>query len=335
MSSPFARIDPELVSWLQAMPRPRDTGVEATREVMRQITERVVPTPVPSTMTVADMAVPGRRSGPEVRIRVYTPERSGDLPGLLCLHGGGFVAGSIEDIEHTAVEIADEVGAVVVSVDYRLAPEHPFPAALEDCLLALEWFCDNAASLGVDVHRIGVLGQSAGATLAAGLALLARDRGGPRLCFQMLEVPALDNRPSSSDASAMPMLSRDGVARAWRHYLGDGTPVFDGGEAWAYAVPALAEDLSGLPPTYIGTCEFDPLRDDGLEYGLRLLRAGVPTEIHSFPGTFHGAALVRSSEVARKTRMLQRSALRRALHGGPTESESFGTDESPLEGVRR
>jgi acetyl esterase/lipase len=229
-----------------------------------------------------------------VPVRLYRPSGStGRCPGLLYLHGGGFCLGSVE-LEHGgAVQLAHALGAVVVSVEYRLAPEHPYPAGLDDCYEALLWLAELDV---VDAGRIGVHGQSAGGGLAAAVALLARDRGGPRLAIQSLGMPELDDRldtPSMRAFLNTPLWSRPQAEASWRHYLG-------GTAADGYAAPARMTDLRGLPPAYITTMELDPLRDEGLTYAMRLLAAGVSVELHNFPGTFHGSALATSAAVSRR-----------------------------------
>jgi acetyl esterase len=241
------------------------------------------------------------------------------------MHGGGFIVGDAEGDKVRPAQIASEIGAVVVSVDYRLAPEHPFPAAVEDCYAALRWTAENAAGLGIDPDRIGIGGLSAGAGLAAGTALLARDRGGPALCFQMLDIPELDHRletPSMQQLTDAPLWNLPNAMESWRHYLGASK---DGGPVSPYASPAIAEDLSGLPPAYVSVCEFDPLRDEGMAYAQRLVQHRVPTELHLFPGTFHGSGgLVPMAGVSRRMRAELIEATRRGLSAqvAPVEAPS-------------
>ena len=211
--------------------------------------------------------------------------------------------------------VAAEFPAVVVSVNYRLAPEDPFPAGVEDCYAGLKWMADNAAELGIDPERIAIGGQSAGGGLAAATALLARDRGGPALCFQLLDIPELDDRletPSMQQFIDTPLWNRPNAIRSWSWYLGsDDAPGSD--DVSYYAAPARCEDLSGLPPTFVAVMEFDPLRDEGLTYAMRLLEAGVSTELHAYPGTFHGSALVTTAEVSKRQARDSFDALKRAL----------------------
>jgi acetyl esterase/lipase len=265
-----------------------------------------------SALDIEDLAIPGGEQAPAVGIRLYKPkERPALVPGLVYLHGGGFVVGNLETEHIGAVHIATELGVVVVSVDYRLAPEDPFPAGLEDCYAGLRWLHDRAEDLGVDRHRVGVIGGSAGGGLAAGLALLARDRGGPSLCFQFLGIPELDDRletPSMRQFDDTPLWNRPSAEYSWRWYLGD-----QDGEVSPYAAPARATDLAGLPPAYVSTMEFDPLRDEGIIYAMRLLEAGVPVELHQYPGCFHGSSLVTTAGVSRRQAAEMIDVLRRGL----------------------
>jgi acetyl esterase len=200
-----------------------------------------------------------------------------------------------------------------VSVEYRLAPEHPFPAGLHDCYSALVFLAGAAGELGVDTARLALLGASAGGGLAAATALLARDLGGPPLCFQMLHIPELDDRletPSMRTFVDSPLWNRPLAQLSWEAYLGAGA---DRADVSPYAAPSRATDLSGLPPAYISTAENDPLRDEGILYGLGLLQAGVSVELHQFPGTYHGSALVASAAVTQRAQRESAIVLRRAL----------------------
>jgi acetyl esterase/lipase len=267
-----------------------------------------------SDLDIDDRTVPGPPGDPDVAVRVYSPKATAtSVPGILYIHGGGFVTGSI-DTEHAgAVRLAQQLGVVVVSVEYRLAPEHPFPAGIEDCYAALVWLHEQADALGVDTTRVAINGGSAGGGLAAGLALLARDRGGPAISFQYLGIPELDDRldtPSMQQFHDTPMWSRPSAERSWAWYLGDAHGRDD---VSPYAAPARATDVVGLPPAYISTMEFDPLRDEGILYALKLLAAGVSVELHSFPGTFHGSAMVTGAAVTRREGVERLTVLRRAL----------------------
>jgi acetyl esterase/lipase len=187
---------------------------------------------------------------------------------------------------------------VGVSVEYRLAPETPYPGPLDDCYAGLRWTRDHAAELGVDPDRIGVAGVSAGGGLAAALVLLARDRGEVRVAFQLLECPMLDDRQttSSSRREGLPIWSRESNMFGWQSYLGD----LYGGDVPAYAAPARATDLTGLPPALVIVGGADGFRDEDIEYALRLNQAGVPTELHVLPGAPHGVQFFAGSVIARR-----------------------------------
>ena len=211
------------------------------------------------------------------------------------------------------VAVGAQLGAVVATVEYRLAPEHPFPAGVEDCYAALRWLHDHAAELGVDPDRIAVGGQSAGGGLTAATVLLARDRGGPAVCFQFLGIPELDHRLETTSMRTFvdtPMWHRG----ARDQELGDvprraSTTARSRRTRHRRSPPTC----SGLPPAYVTTMEFDPLRDEGILYALRLMEAGVSVELHSYPGTFHGSALIPTAAVSRRVTDEMFLALRRGL----------------------
>ncbi len=264
------------------------------------------PAPDTAGMDVEDRTAPG---DVDVPVRVYRPRRAHGA--IVWLHGGGFVMGDLDTEHPWAARVAEASGAVVVSVGYRVAPEHRFPAALDDAFAALAWTAEHAADLGVEPGSIAVGGHSAGGGLAAALALRARDEQGPPIRFQLLNQPVLDDRQETWSArhfTHTPWLTRDKVATMWRHYLGSAT-------ATPYAAPARAADLSGLPPAHIATAEFDPLRDEAIGYGVRLLQAGVPVELHQWPGTFHGSQAIVSADVSQRQIAELGAALRRALSG--------------------
>jgi acetyl esterase/lipase len=306
----------DLLPLLPLLPGVQDlSSVEAIREARSQQAPFVEPPPDREEIEKSDRKVPGPKGAPDVGIRVYRPKAtsSAPRPGLLEIHGGGFLFGDIEMMDSWCQMIAAEVDAVIVSVDYRLAPEHPFPAGVEDCYAALSWMAANADELGVDAERIAIGGQSAGGGLAAATALLARDRGGPAPCFQLLEIPELDDRletPSMQAFTDTPLWNRPNAIWSWRHYLGPD----HSGDVSPYAAPARAEDLSGLPPAYVSTMEFDPLRDEGLIYAMRMLQAGVPVELHSYAGTFHGSSLIPVAESSKRSLREVVEVLTRSLH---------------------
>jgi acetyl esterase/lipase len=309
--------DPEIAPLVAAMPQFEATDVAEARELFAAFIATQAPYEPPIALAIADVVVPGLDGGPVVPVRVYTPaDRSDDpLPGTLYLHGGGFSVGNLDSEHSAAARVAAEAKTVVVSVDYRLAPEHPFPAGLDDCYAALVWSAAHTDQLGVDPDRLAVRGASAGGGLAAAVALLARDRHGPALCFQSLAIPELDDRletPSMIEFVDTPMWNRGRAEQSWKQYLGTEP---GGPDVSAYAAPARAGDLSGLPAAYISVCEFDPLRDEGMLYALRLTQAGVHTELHLYPGTFHGSTQFADADISRRMQADDIGALRRGLHG--------------------
>lgn len=314
---PYA-IDPEIAPWIALLAEVPITDVARARTLARELTP-AGPTREPAIpLAITEQSVPGPEGADDVRVRIYRP-RTGAArhPAVVYLHGGGFVLGDLDMAHGEALRIA-ELGATVVSVDYRLAPEHPYPAAIEDSFAALVW---TAAQPDVDPTRVAVAGGSAGGGLAAGLALLARDRGGPALCFQMLSVPKVDDRLDTESMRTFtdtPVWNSSKVALTWRYYLGD-LSEHRTADVPIYAAPARAADLSGLPPAFVSTCEFDPLRDEGLAYAQRLVQAGVPTELHLYPGTFHGSKLVESAQVTQQMFLDDKRAFVRRLGLAPAE----------------
>jgi acetyl esterase len=303
-------VDPELAAVVPLIPNLSFTDLERSR---RTLADMIAAFPIDLTgVRVEDRSIPGPDGAPEVPVRIFTPTTPAmePRPGVMDIHGGGFAVGTVALDDGPNADIARAVDSVVVSVDYRLAPETPFPGPVEDCYAALVWFVGHAAELGVDPDRIAVLGDSAGGGLAATTALLARDRGGPRLAMQVLLEPELDDRLDTASMRAgsdtVGWDNNQAVA-SWRHYLGD-TP------ATVYAAPARMVDLSGLPPTYLSVNELDCLRDEGLDYAKRLMIAGVSTELHCWPGAFHGfASLVPTAGIAVRAADGVHAALRRGL----------------------
>jgi acetyl esterase len=296
-------MDPELEAFIPLFPPADLTDPAAERKHLAALAA-ALPAPDTTGMEVEDRTVP---ADPAVAVRIYRPQLA--RGAIVWLHGGGFVMGDLDTEHPWAARLADGTGAVVVSVGYRRAPEDRFPAALDDAYAALAWTAEHAAELGIDPGRIAVGGHSAGAGLAAAVALRARDQQGPPVRFQLLNQPELDDRQQTWSARQFtdtPWMTRDKLAASWRHYLGS-TP------ASPYAAPARAADLSGLPPAYIATAEFDPLRDEAIGYGLRLLQAGVPVELHQWPGTFHGSQAILSAEISQRQLAELVAALRRAL----------------------
>jgi acetyl esterase len=296
-------MDPELEAFIPLFPRADLTDPVTARKSFAGLAA-AVPAPDTAGLEIEDRTVP---ADPGVPVRIYRPH--GTQAAIVWLHGGGWVMGDVDTEHPWAARIAGLSGVMVISVGYRLAPEHPFPAALDDAYAVLVWTAEHAAALGIDAERIAVGGHSSGAGLAAGVALRARDQHGPQIRFQLLNQPGLDDRQETWSARTFtetPWLTRDKVADGWRHYLGS-TP------ASPYAAPARADDLSGLPPAHIATAEFCPNRDDDITYALRLLQAGVSVELHQWPGTFHGSQAILSAEVSQRQNAELAAALRRAL----------------------
>jgi len=273
---PFPAIGPDTLALLRSsglgMPVELSDGVERTDHVVN--------------------------ADPEVVVRVHRPKGvEGPSACVYSIHGGGYVIGSRDMDDAKFDRWCQAFGVVGVSVEYRLAPETPYPGPLDDCYAGLQWTVDHAAELGIDPQRIGVHGVSAGGGLAAALALLVRDRGEIALRFQLLDCPMLDDRQTtaSSQLDELAIWSRESNTFGWQAYLGE----LSGADDIPYhAAPARAIDLSGLPPTYICVGGADGFRDEDIEYALRLGQAGVPTELHVHPGAPHGVELFAGTEIA-------------------------------------
>lgn len=292
MASLESKLDPEVVASFQYMPAiSADAELIEVREMVAKMMAAFADRVPPPNPAVAreDRTIPGPDGAPDVPLRIYQPAEQNDqsTPAFIWIHGGGFFLGTKGDSDVFCEQIVLETNAKVISVGYRLAPEHPFPAALDDCYATLQWLASAENPLQVDSKRIAVGGASAGACLAAGLALLARDRGGPALCYQFLLIPVTDDRHetlSSQEVTDPKVWNRARSLKAWAAYLAGSD-----GAVSPYAAPARAADLSGLPPAYVHVAEQDLLRDEGIAYANCLMQAGVPTELHVYPGTFHGS----------------------------------------------
>ncbi|MEX5637291.1 alpha/beta hydrolase [Parafrankia sp. FMc2] len=306
--------DPEVAAVIPMLPDLDIRDPQAAREQLRTALAEQIAGVDTTGVTVREELVPGPEGAPDVRVRIYTPERIAAPAAIFDVHGGGFIVGDLDTVHPNNVRVARDLGVVVVSVDYRLAPEAPYPAGLEDCYAALVWTAKNAAELGVDPNRIAIHGVSAGGGLCAALALLARDRGGPAIAFQYLGVPELDDRlgtPSMRAFVDTPIWNRPKAEISWDCYLGPG--VRGGADVPVYAAPARATDLADLPPAYISAMQFDCLRDEGIAYAQALLAAGVATELHLFPGTFHGSMMVEYAAVTKRETAEEIAVLARAL----------------------
>lgn len=313
-------VDPELLDLLEAFPTVRLTLEELPA---LRAAERELPLGEPPASAIVEAidlrrhTIPGPAGAPELEIAVYAPRAAGEpRPCIFHIHGGGYVGGCSEVLEPIHRPLAYQLDCVITSVDYRLAPETPFPGGIEDCYAALGWVFAHAAKLGIDPGRIGIMGESAGGGLAAALALLARDRGEHRLSFQHLIYPMLDDRTCVAETpnpvTGEFIWTRHNNHFGWRALLGHEP---GGAGVSPYAAPARATDLAGLPPAFISTPTLDLFLDEDLDYARRLARAGVAVELHVYPGGYHGFDLHPTARLARRARRDSVAALRRNLWG--------------------
>jgi acetyl esterase/lipase len=272
------------------------------------------PAELPDSVVIEDHQV----DGPDgtVLVRLYRPSQTRSAsPALYWMHGGGLVLGNVSMDDAACAQIVLELNIVVASVDYRLAPEFAYPLPLNDCLQGFGWLVDQAAQLGIDPTKIAIGGASAGAGLAAGVTLAARDRGLAQPCFQLLRYPMVDDRNDTKSSHAITDLrvwNRGANLAGWTAYLGDsrGTDSVE-----IYAAPARATDLSGLPPAIVTVGDLDLFLDEDISYAQRLLACGVPTELHVYPGSFHGSDLmVPHASASQRWKRDEMAALDRALN---------------------
>jgi acetyl esterase/lipase len=309
--------DPECGAVLAAFPEFPPLTAEAI-PTMRAAAEQFIPRPTNEELarggafTVEERTVPGPEGAPDVALIICRPTATADpVPALYCTHGGGMFSGTARDALGDVLDLAEMVGAAVVSVEYRLAPETPHPGPVEDCYAGLSW---TAADGGFDPARIVLIGGSAGGGIAAALALMSRDRGGPALAGQLLMCPMLDDRndsPSVHQMAGLPMWNRQANEVGWTALLGDAR---GGPDVSPYAAPARAEDLSGLPPTFIDVGSADSFRDEDVTYASRIWLAGGGAELHVWPGGFHGFdAMVPAAGISRAAVAARADWLRRLL----------------------
>ncbi|MEV4622671.1 alpha/beta hydrolase [Asanoa sp. NPDC049573] len=301
-------VDPELAAMQVLSPRITLDDLAAARELERTLATQT--TRSADDVEIVELAAK-RRDGSTLPLRLYRSTRwqRSTLPVLLFIHGGSFVTGGLHSEDNRCIHYAREAQVAVIAVDYRLAPEHPFPAAIEDCQDALEWIVEHAPALGCDPSRVALGGLSAGGCLAAGMALWTAEHPSISPVFAMLLFPVLDARLETASVNELtdtPVLIADTAHRLWSLYLTDG-PVPP------LASPALAPDVSGFPPTLMITAQFDPLRDEGLAFATRLASAGVPVDLHHFGRGFHSFDSFDATRLGLECLDIQVRALQRAL----------------------
>lgn len=291
----LARVEPESRAALEQLLTIFPQGIQALPILQRRealtamIVQMSATVPQPENVVVENRTITSADGTYQIPIRIYRPTVTTDAcPGIYYTHGGGMVVGDLESGDFECKAMCSALGAVVVNVDYRLAPENPYPIPVEDCYTGLVWMTDHAADLGVNIDRIAIYGPSAGGGLAVATTLLAIDRNGPKLCFVMAIYPMLDDRnvtPSSHQITALGAWDRFASLEAWDAYLG-------GQDADHYAAPIRREDVTGFPPTFIDVGSEDAFRDEDIAFASKLLAAGVQTELHVYPGAFHGSEMM-------------------------------------------
>ncbi len=311
-------VDPELRDALDQRPKLRLTA-EALPKSRAFIVQTASAAPKPDTpdLDVSEIHVESAFGAPPIRVLAYRPSKAkSPLPTILHVHGGGFVMGvpEMKDVENRL--LASTLGCAIFSVDYRLAPEAPHPASLQDVYSVLAWLRSKASALGLDPARIGIKGESGGGGIAAAVALYARDQKGPPLAFQHLIYPMIDDRTAvRQDLNPHVgefVWTQEHNLFGWQALLGT-TPGSNG--VSLYAAAARAADLSGLPPTFIAVGGLDLFLEENMAYADRLSRAGVPVELHLYPGTYHGFQVAAHARVAKQAERDSCDALQRFLHG--------------------
>lgn len=311
--------DPEVEASAKTIPMLDMSDVDSARatvaDFVESLAEAGIERPTDPRVKETERTIPASDGSHDIPIRIYTPiAPATGRPAFVNFHGGGFALGNLETEHGRCLAFSSGCDAVAVAVDYRLAPEHPFPAGAEDCYAALEWVAANAGELGVDPARIVVGGGSAGGCLSTSVALMARDRSGPAIACQMLFYPVIDDSCSTASmtqGSDCYIWNHKNCLDMWDKYLGGSRD-----EVSAYAAPVRATDLAGLPAAFITTCEHDPLRDEAIHYALRLMEAGVPVELKNYAGTVHAFDILTPSAVATRAINDQLEAFTRATATG-------------------
>jgi acetyl esterase/lipase len=297
-------LDPEIATLMG------DIAFDMDAETLPMMRDMSYATPAIPEVERTDTTVPG---DPALPIRVHRPSGiDGPRACIFSIHGGGYVMGSYEMEDTFFNTLCPALGIVGLSIEYRLAPETPYPGPLEDCYRGLAWAFDNAQELGIDPGRVGIHGVSAGGGLTAALALLVRDRGEMQLAFQVLDSPMLDDRQitPSSRRDDLPVWTRTSNRFGWESYLGD---LYGRDDLPYTASPARATDLSGLPPTLVTVGAVDGFRDESVEYAMRLADADVPTELHVYPGACHGYQVAADALVVKQAARDRDQWLARAI----------------------
>jgi acetyl esterase/lipase len=296
--APQDLLDPSIAQGVEGFAVPEMT-LEVVEMIQSMGSSIFAATELSDAVERIDHLVPG---DPDVALRVHRRAGADGLrPALYSMHGGGYMIGSYDMDDAMFDDRCQALDIVGVSVEYRLAPTTPYPGPLEDCYRGLKWTYDHAEELGIDRDRLGVTGVSAGGGLAAALALLARDRGEIPIAFQLLDCPMIDDRQAthSSRLAGLPVWSRESNEFGWRSYLGE---LYGSSEVPYTAAPARADDLTGLPPAFISVGSVDGFLDEDVDFALRLNRAGVPCELHVYPGACHGYQMVAGSPIVARSR---------------------------------
>ena len=309
------QVDPEIVGALDAYQADRYRAIgddpPKGREMTDAVNREMRASLPPSDVQITEFKIPGPDC--DIPLAIYQTPGSGPRGGLLWFHGGGYIVGDERDDTH-CIEIAEFVGCTVVSVGYRLAPEVTFREIIAESFAALNWMVDNAPELGIDRRRVAIGGRSAGGGLSAGLALYNRDNCGPKLAFQLLIYPMLDDKhetPSSREITYPAVWNRDVSIKAWKMYLGDD---FGSDDVSPYAAPTRGVDLSGLPPALVTVGTLDLFRDENIDYAQRLMAAGVATDLQVYARVYHGAeSKAPDANVSKRMRLGFLQPLKRAI----------------------